>query len=118
MLGRLENVAEVLIILGHFWSNIRQMEITADRGGYNIRLTNKAKEDMNLAKKFLDKVNEGVSMNILTFRKPDIIYIYICDASECGLGGFANHGRAWTYTIPKYHKRDAGVERRLYTSNR
>jgi len=37
-------------------------------------------------------------MNLLTFRKPN--NIHICDASEHGLGGFANHGRAWTYVIP------------------
>ena len=37
-------------------------------------------------------------MNLLTFRSPDITYI--CDASEYGLGGFATHGRAWTYSIP------------------
>ena len=37
-------------------------------------------------------------MNLLTFSVPDIVYI--CDASEYGLGGFASHGRAWSYTIP------------------
>ena len=37
-------------------------------------------------------------MNLLTFWVPD--RIYICDAAEYGLGGFANHGRAWTYQIP------------------
>ena len=39
-------------------------------------------------------------MNLLTFRKPDIIYIG--DASEHGLGGYASHGRAWTYVIPQH----------------
>ena len=37
-------------------------------------------------------------MNLLTFRLPNITYI--CDASEYGLGGFASHGRAWSYSIP------------------
>lgn len=37
-------------------------------------------------------------MNVLTFRVLDIINI--CDASEYGMGGFASHGRAWSYTIP------------------
>ena len=100
ILGRLENVAQVLVILGHFLSNIRQMEITAARRKHNIRMNKIAKEDLRLAKKFLDKVHEGVSMNILTFRKPNIVYI--CDASEYRLGGFASHGRAWSYIIPKH----------------
>ena len=38
-------------------------------------------------------------MNLITFRVPNKIYIN--DASEHGLGGFATHGRAWTYNIPE-----------------
>ena len=66
-----------------------------------------AKEDLTLAKKFLDKVHEGVSMITLTFRKPNIVYI--CDASEYGLGGFASHGRAWSYIIPKHLRNRAHI---------
>ena len=53
---------------------------------------------MGLAKEFFAKDNGGVSMNLLTFRKPT--NVHICDASEYGLGGFVNHGRAWSYVIP------------------
>ena len=38
-------------------------------------------------------------MNNITFRAPTKIYIN--DASEHGLGGFATHGRAWAWNIPK-----------------
>jgi hypothetical protein len=37
-------------------------------------------------------------MNLITFRTPDKVYIN--DASEHGLGGFATHGRAWRWYIP------------------
>ena len=53
---------------------------------------------MTLSKNFIKRAAKGVSMNLLTFRAPSIIYI--CDASEYGLGGFASHGRAWSYRIP------------------
>ena len=53
---------------------------------------------MKLAKTFLTKTNQGINMNLLTFRHP--YTVYICDAAEYGLGGFASHGRAWTYVIP------------------
>ena len=98
VLGRLENVAQVLVVLGHFLSNIRHLQIIAETKGHNVKLNKRAREDLILAKSFLEKANEGISMNLLTFRKPDIIYV--CDASEYGLGGFASHGRAWTYEIP------------------
>jgi len=98
ILGRLENVAQVLIILGHFLSNIRSLQMIAERKNHNIKLNTRSRLDLVLAKDFLTKVNGGVSMNLLTFRKPT--NIHICDASEHGLGGFANHGRAWSYVIP------------------
>ena len=83
ILGRLENVAQVLVVLGHFLSNIRHLEILATKKGHNVRLNSKVKEDLLLAHKFLDRADQGVSMNLLTFRKPDIVYI--CDASEYGI---------------------------------
>ena len=58
-----------------------------------------AEEDLILAKRFIGKANQGVSMNLLTFRKPDVVYI--SDAAEYGLGGFTSHGRARTYVIPQ-----------------
>ena len=36
-------------------------------------------------------------MNLVVFRKPDVIYIG--DASEHGLGVYVSHGRAWRFTI-------------------
>ena len=98
VLGRLENVAQVLTVLSHFLSNIRHMQILAARKNHNVRISARAKDDLRLAKTFLTKANQGISMNLLTFRQPDIVYI--CDAAEYGLGGFASHGRAWTYVIP------------------
>ena len=53
---------------------------------------------MALAQIFLKKANEGISMNLVVFRKPEIVYI--CDASEHGLGGYTSHGRAWRLIIP------------------
>ena len=39
-------------------------------------------------------------MNIVTFREPT--KFYVGDASEHGLGGWSNHGRAWSFTIPEH----------------
>ena len=64
-----------------------------------MRLSRRVKDDLFLAQKFLDRANKGVSMNLLTFREPDIVY-NTCDASKYGVGGFASYGRACTYTLP------------------
>ena len=99
ILGRLENVAQVLTTLGHFLSNIRHIQIIAAQRKHNVKLNVRTRKDLELAKTFIGKANQGISMNLLTFRRPDIVYI--CDDAEYGLGGFASHGRAWTYIIPQ-----------------
>ena len=98
ILGRLENVAIIIPMLGHFLNNIRQLEILASISNKNQRINNRSKEDFKLAQKFLDLAFKGVSLNTTTFRVPNKIYIN--DASEHGLGGFATHGRAWSWPIP------------------
>ena len=57
-----------------------------------------SKEDFKIALKFLRKAKEGVNMNLITFQSQNKIYIN--DALEHGLGGFATHDRAWVYVIP------------------
>jgi hypothetical protein len=99
VLGRLENVAMIVCMFGHFLNNIRSMQMKAERTGHNAKLTVRARGDITLARKFLKLAHSGVSMNLITFRRPDIIYIG--DASEHGLGGFADHGRAWRWHIPE-----------------
>ena len=99
LLGRLENIAIIIPMMGHFLNNIRQMEIKANITNKNQFLSKRVKDDLVLAQKFIDKAYNGVNMNTVTFRVPTITYIN--DASEHGLGGFACHGRAWSWEIPE-----------------
>jgi hypothetical protein len=99
VLGRLENVAIIIPMFGHFLNNIRQLEIKASRTNKNQIINKRAKEDFKLALLFLERASNGVSMNSIVFRAPNKIYIN--DASEHGLGGFATHGRAWRWIIPQ-----------------
>ena len=99
VLGRLENIAIIIPTFGHFLNNIRQLEIKGALTKKNQFINKRAHEDFKLALNFLDKARQGINMNLMTFRSPNKIYIN--DASEHGLGGFATHGRAWAYTIPE-----------------
>ena len=100
VLGRLENVAIIIPMFGHFLNNIRQLEINATRTNKNQTINKRSKDDFKLALSFLERASKGVSMNSIVFRAPTKIYIN--DASEHGLGGFATHGRAWSWTIPSH----------------
>jgi hypothetical protein len=55
--------------------------------------------DLHLLLSFLHSAYEGISMNVLTFRKPT--HVFCSDASEFGLGGYnLVSGRAWYFEIP------------------
>ncbi len=114
ILGRLENVAQIVTMFGHFLSNIRSLEILANVKKHNVRINRIVKEDLKLAQSFIIRANQGISLNLLTFRKPDVVYI--CDASEYGLGGFATHGRAWSYQIPLEFRNRAHINVLEYIS--
>ena len=98
ILGRLENVTTMIAMMGHFLSNIRHLQIRALRSNHNVKISQRVRNDLDLACHFLTKANRGISMNLITFRSPTVVHIG--DASEHGLGSFASHGRAWSYTIP------------------
>ena len=100
LLGRLEHVAIVIPMFAHFLNNLRNLQIKAERAAHNVRINYRVKEDLKLSKAFLKKASKGISMNLMTFRAPNKIYIN--DASEHGLGGFATHGRAWRWCIPSH----------------
>ena len=100
ILGRLENAATVIQPLGHFLNNIRSLQMQAAEKRHNVRMSAAAREDLKLARRFLGKAREGISMNLLSFRKPDLFHIG--DASEHGMGGFDSSGRAWRYLIPQH----------------
>ena len=99
ILGRLENIATIIPMMGHFLNNIRHLSLICEKKGHNVCLNKRVKEDLILGQKFIDKAYRGISMNLVVFRKPDVIYIG--DASEHGLGAYASHGEAWRYLIPE-----------------
>ena len=98
-LGRMENIAIMIPMFGHFLNNIRTLEIKANLTEKNQVITKRVRDDLILATKFIKRAHEGVNMNTLTFRTPTKVYIN--DASEHGLGGFADHGRSWSYVLPE-----------------
>ena len=100
IVGRLENVAIIIRMMGHFLNNIRYLLIQLQHSNKNTRkrITSRARDDLLLSLSFLDSAHKGINMNLIVFRKPSIIHIG--DASEHGMGAFASHGRAWRYLIP------------------
>ena len=100
LIGKLENVITVLKIMGHFMNNLYALEIKLSKNPqHNETIPLQVKEDFKLHLKFLSSVHEGISMNRLTFRRPD--HFILGDACEHGLGAFHEaSGRAFAWIIP------------------
>ena len=101
ILGKLEHVITMLAMMGHFMNNLYALEIKAAKSiSHNQKILNRVKEDLQLHRKFLKIANEGISMNLLTFRNPN--HIIIGDACEHGLGAFyVQSGGAYSWIIPE-----------------
>ena len=101
VLGRLENVAIIVKMFGHFLNNIRSLQIKATSSQHNQQLSKNSIAEFELSRKFLARARRGVSMNNIVFRKPN--RIHIGDASEHGLGGMCTqNGKAWRFLIPTH----------------
>ena len=86
--------------MGNFLNNLYSSKIKAEKASpHNIQITGQVKADLKLHKSFLSIANKGVSLNLLTFRKPD--HFMFGDACEHGLGDFhGGPGRAYAWPIP------------------
>jgi hypothetical protein len=106
LLGRLNHVAKIIPLSGYFLNRIRHfIDHTASRNPHSSlskpRWLNKAVlEDISLFQTvFLPKAHEGISMNLITYRRPT--HLLWSDAYPAGMGGFSmNTGRAWRFSIP------------------
>jgi hypothetical protein len=99
LIGRLDHVAFLMDMLRHFMSRLRQALQRAIKTQVTT-LTQSEIEDLEIMKQFLVIASStGVSLNILTFRKPT--HLYRSDASLHGLGGYnIVSGRAWRLQLP------------------
>jgi len=99
LVGRLTHLSIIMQPILHFLSRLRYLE-TRSTNRRKITIPEPVIEDLKLALQFLNKANQGVSMNLVTFRKPT--HIYRADACPWGIGGFSIFGRAWRYEIPPH----------------
>jgi hypothetical protein len=82
----------------HFLGRLYQAQFRASTSGWTT-LTNHEKMDLHLMISFLNQASNGISMNLLTFRKPT--KVYRSDASEFGIGGYnITSGLTWRFELP------------------
>ena len=109
LIGKLENVITVVKMMGHFMNNLYALEKKAfATKPHAVKITPRAKADARLHKKCLEKGHIGISMNLLTFRKPT--HLILGDACEHGLGAcHVKSGVGYTYVIPPWLRSRAHI---------
>jgi len=97
LIGRLNHAAFIIPMAHHFLGQLRSAQYAAAHGC--ICLNSNQRLDLDLWKHFLTKAAGGISMNLLTFRKPNCISQ--SDACKHGLGGMSvTLGIAWQWELP------------------
>jgi hypothetical protein len=108
VVGRLNHAAAALPLARYFLNRVRSAA-HRDESNHVRQQTNKHVKwlsksviaDLQLFSDFfLPKIHEGISLNLLTFRRPT--HIFWSDACPSGMGGFSQHsGKAWRFEIPE-----------------
>jgi len=98
LIGRLNHAASACPIMRYFLNRLRKMlqnwESKKQTKKVKRYISSKILEDIKLwHKTFLPKINLGMSLNLITYRRPSVMSW--SDACPQGMGGYDSFGRAW-----------------------
>ena len=97
LIGRLNHVGQIMPFARHFLHRLRRLKDSPwSRRTKRFSLSHLA--DLQLWTYFLSVAANGISINLLTYRHPDVT----CWSDACltGMGGYDSNGRAWRWAIP------------------
>jgi len=100
LVGRLQHTASVMSEGNHFLSRLRSAKNRAESSRQSCtRLSREELADLALWKQFLHYAHDGIDLNLLTARDPDVISK--TDACPYQIGGYSvKTGRAWRWQVP------------------
>ena len=98
-IGRLNHAAFVIPLARHFLNRLRLRLRKRQFASQQLTLSKQELQDFELWLQFLRRARTGLSMNLLTLRKPS--RLAFSDSCPYGLGGFTWSGRAWRLKVPE-----------------
>jgi hypothetical protein len=101
IIGRLGHLGMAIPFVHHFLSRLRDLQVQA-KSRQLIPITDNCRRDLEIMTNIIKIVHNGISMNIIVYRRP--AHIYRSDSCPTGLGGYSNSGFVWQYYIKPEHQ--------------
>ena len=98
MISRLGHLGMVIPFVYHFLSRLRECHHKPKNKRHPTTMSAECRLDLGLMIQFLHKANEGIYMNLISYRRPT--HIYCSNSCPYGLGGYSSDGFAWRYELP------------------
>jgi hypothetical protein len=104
LIGRLNHAATACPLMRYYLNRIRNTLTKWDKNLYTKKvrryLSSPVIEDLKLWYKcFLPKIQAGLSLNLISYRRPSIVSW--SDACPTGMGGYDSFGNAWQFQLSK-----------------
>eukprot|EP00956_Cyclotella_meneghiniana_P034348 scaffold103894_cov40-Cyclotella_meneghiniana.AAC.3 len=97
-IGRFVNIGMILPYVHHFLARLRTLLKHAKKRKSAIPLPPPVQEDLKLMQKVIVRAQNGIDMNNLAYRMPNIVYRN--DSCPFGLGGYDVRASGWRWIIP------------------
>eukprot|EP00956_Cyclotella_meneghiniana_P025476 scaffold53298_cov92-Cyclotella_meneghiniana.AAC.1 len=97
-IGRFVNIGMILPYVHHFLARLRTLLKHAKKRKSAIPLPVPVQKDLKLMQKVIVRAQNGIDMNNLAYRMPNIVYRN--DSCPFGLGGYDVRASGWRWIIP------------------
>eukprot|EP00978_Attheya_sp_CCMP212_P032524 scaffold127488_cov44-Attheya_sp.AAC.2 len=98
LIGRLDHMCTIMPMARHFMSRLQFLKVRCHKKR-GTKVQEDEVEDLKLMYIFLMHARDGVNMNLITFRRPNIVLRLDASTSH-GLGGYTSDGRVWRMKLP------------------
>jgi len=100
LIGRLNHVGYIIPLARHYLNRLRSALTFAETNNRRrVKFTDLQHADLYQWLKFIHQAEEGINMNLVTYRQPSILFR--SDACPFGIGGFSlTNGTGWRFELP------------------
>jgi hypothetical protein len=101
IIGRLGHLRMAIPFVHHILSRLHHLQVQA-KSRQSIPITKEFQRDLELMINIIKIAHNGISMNIIVYRR--LTHIYHSDSCPAGLGDISDSSFAWRYYLKPEHQ--------------